>query len=82
MALTGALVGGISARRRKQELEHLNEQLRTINSQLRQQARAGTLYAPGLTYAPPSLGRGDPPPPPPTDRPPTALPIRGALQPR
>lgn len=63
MALTGALVGGISARRRKQELEHLNEQLRTINSQLRQQARAGTLYAPGLTYAPPSLGRGDPPSP-------------------
>lgn len=59
MALTGALVGGISARRRKQELERLNEQLRTINAQLRQQARAGTLYAPGLTYAPPMLGRGD-----------------------
>eukprot|EP00887_Chlorella_sp_A99_P002577 scaffold6.g2577.t1 len=59
VALTGALVGGISARRRKQELERLNEQLRTINAQLRQQARAGTLYAPGLTYAPPMLGRGD-----------------------
>lgn len=43
---------GVSARRRKQELERLNEQLRTINTQLRQQARAGTLYAPGLTYAP------------------------------
>ncbi|KAL4427907.1 hypothetical protein ABPG75_001996 [Micractinium tetrahymenae] len=42
----------VSARRRKQELERLNEQLRTINTQLRQQARAGTLYAPGLTYAP------------------------------
>ncbi|EFN58329.1 hypothetical protein CHLNCDRAFT_9763, partial [Chlorella variabilis] len=61
VALTGALVGGISARRRKQELERLNEQLRTINTQLRQgdglpallqQARAGTLYAPGLTYLP------------------------------
>lgn len=52
VALTGALVGGIAARRRKQELEKLNEQLRTINTQLRQQARAGTLYAPGLTYAP------------------------------
>jgi tetratricopeptide (TPR) repeat protein len=52
IALTGALVGGLSARRRKLELERLNEQLRTINMQLRQQARAGTLYAPGLTYAP------------------------------
>lgn len=45
---------GLSARRRKEELERLNEQLRTINTQLRQQARAGTLYAPGLTYAPPT----------------------------
>ena len=56
IALTGALVGGVSARRRKDELEKLNEQLRTINSQLRQQARAGTLvsYAPGLTYVPPA----------------------------
>lgn len=52
IALTGALVGGLSARRRKDELEKLNDQLRTINSQLRQQARAGTLYAPGLTYVP------------------------------
>lgn len=52
VALTGALVGGISARRRKDEMEKLNEQLRTINAQLRQQARAGTLFAPGLTYAP------------------------------
>lgn len=55
VALTGALVGGLSARRRKQELERLNEQLRTINAQLRQQARAGTLFAPGLTYVPPSV---------------------------
>lgn len=52
IALTGALVGGLSARRRKDELEKLNDQLRTINAQLRQQARAGTLYAPGLTYVP------------------------------
>jgi len=53
VALTGALVGGVSARRRKDEMERLNEQLRTINTQLRQQARAGTIFAPGLTYAPP-----------------------------
>jgi tetratricopeptide (TPR) repeat protein len=53
VALTGALVGGVAARRRKDEVEKLNEQLRTINTQLRQQARAGTIYAPGLTYAPP-----------------------------
>ena len=44
---------GFSARQRKQELERLNEQLRKINMGLRQQARAGTVYAPGLTYAPP-----------------------------
>ena len=56
IALTGALVGGVSARRRKDELEKLNEQLRTINNQLRQQARAGTLYAPGLTYVPSTSG--------------------------
>ena len=56
VALTGALVGGISARRRKDELERLNEQLRTINTQLRQQARAGTVFAPGLTYIPPNIG--------------------------
>ncbi|CAL8461848.1 g1379 [Coccomyxa elongata] len=52
IALTGALVGGISARARKAELERLNEQLRKINMSLRQQARAGTVYAPGLNYAP------------------------------
>jgi len=51
--LVGALVGGIVARQRKQEMERLNEQLRKINMSLRQQARSGTVYAPGLTYAPP-----------------------------
>lgn len=52
IAISGALVGGLVARQRKQETERLNEQLRRINMQLRQQARAGTLYAPGLSYAP------------------------------
>lgn len=33
-------------------LQKLNEQLRQVNQQLRQQARVGTLYAPGLSYAP------------------------------
>lgn len=35
------------ARRRKDEVEKLNEQLRVINVSLRQQARSGTVYAPG-----------------------------------
>lgn len=48
VALVGALVGGITARQRKAELERLNEQLRKINLSLRQQARAGTVYAPGV----------------------------------
>jgi hypothetical protein len=52
---------GVTARQRKDELERLNEQLRKINMSLRQQARAGTLYAPGLTYVPPSLGGGGAP---------------------
>ncbi|KAK9843024.1 hypothetical protein WJX74_005765 [Apatococcus lobatus] len=52
IALTGALVGGFSARSRKREVEVLNDQLRKINMSLRQQARSGTVYAPGLTYAP------------------------------
>lgn len=43
---------GFSARSRKREVEVLNEQLRKINMSLRQQARSGTVYAPGLTYAP------------------------------
>ncbi|KAK9820407.1 hypothetical protein WJX72_010010 [[Myrmecia] bisecta] len=54
IALTGALVGGFTSRQRKEEVEQLNEQLRKINMSLRQQARAGTTYAPGLTYMPPS----------------------------
>ncbi len=47
IALVGALVGGVAARRRKEEVERLNEQLRSINFNLRQQARSGTVYAPG-----------------------------------
>jgi tetratricopeptide (TPR) repeat protein len=58
IALVGALVGGVTARNRKREVERLNEQLRKINVSLRQQARAGTVYAPGLSYAPPSAGGG------------------------
>jgi len=56
VALIGALVGGVTARQRKDELERLNEQLRKINMGLRQQARAGTIYAPGLTYVPAGPG--------------------------
>ena len=53
VALIGALVGGLSARQRKQELEELNVKLRAINVNLRQQARSsGVTYAPGLTYVP------------------------------
>jgi len=52
VALIGALVGGLTARRRKEELEKLNAQLRKINMSLRQNARFGIVYAPGLTYAP------------------------------
>jgi tetratricopeptide (TPR) repeat protein len=59
LAIIGALVGGVVARQRKEELEKLNEQLRKINLQLRQQARAGTIYAPGLTYAPPQMAGGE-----------------------
>ncbi|PNH02463.1 Protein FLUORESCENT IN BLUE LIGHT, chloroplastic, partial [Tetrabaena socialis] len=58
IALIGALVGGVTARRRKDEVERLNEQLRSINLNLRQQARAGTVYAPGLSYAPPAIRGG------------------------
>ncbi len=46
-------LAGFSARQRKDEVERLNEQLRKINLSLRQQAKAGTIYAPGLNYAPP-----------------------------
>ena len=58
IALVGALVGGIAARQRKAELERLNEQLRKVNMGLRQQARAGMVYAPGLSYVPPTAAGG------------------------
>ena len=48
VALIGATTAGIAARQRKVEVERLNEQLRKINLSLRQQARAGTVYAPGV----------------------------------
>lgn len=51
VALTGALVGGVTARQRKNEVEVLNEQLRKINLNLRQQARVSTMYTPGLNFA-------------------------------
>lgn len=51
VALIGAAVGGILARRRKVELERLNAQLRKINEYLRSKAMIET-YAPGLVYAP------------------------------
>jgi len=60
VALIGAVVAGIAARQRKAELETLNEQLRKINMSLRQNARSGIVYAPGLTYAPPVSGSGNP----------------------
>eukprot|EP00798_Chlamydomonas_sp_ICE-L_P022005 gene22005-29063_t len=47
IAIIGATVGGLAARQRKDEMERLNDQLRKINLSLRQQARAGTVYAPG-----------------------------------
>ena len=40
-------IPGITARRRKKELERLNERLRKINMSLRQNARFGIVYAPG-----------------------------------
>ncbi|CAL5021186.1 unnamed protein product [Urochloa decumbens] len=51
VALIGAAVGGLLARRRKEELKRLNNQLRQINTALRRQARIES-FAPGLTYAP------------------------------
>ncbi|CAG9461586.1 unnamed protein product [Pedinophyceae sp. YPF-701] len=54
VALVGAAVGGISARNKRAELQRVTEQLRTINYELRNQARAGMVYAPGLSYAPPT----------------------------
>lgn len=54
VTFTVFLSSGVSARQRKIEVEKLNESLRKINMSLRQQARAGIVYAPGLRYAPPS----------------------------
>ncbi|CAN6244902.1 unnamed protein product [Urochloa humidicola] len=51
VALIGAAVGGLLARRRKEELKRLNNQLRQINTALRRQAKIES-FAPGLTYAP------------------------------
>ncbi|KAL3626920.1 hypothetical protein CASFOL_029231 [Castilleja foliolosa] len=51
VAIVGATVGGLVARKRKQELQQLNEQLRQINTSLRRQAKIES-YAPSLSYAP------------------------------
>ncbi|CAA0827501.1 Protein FLUORESCENT IN BLUE LIGHT- chloroplastic [Striga hermonthica] len=51
VALIGATVGGLVARKRKGELQQLNEQLRQINTSLRRQAKIES-YAPSLSYAP------------------------------
>ncbi|GAQ86654.1 flourescent in blue light protein [Klebsormidium nitens] len=58
VALIGAVVGGVSARNRKEETDRLNQQLRQINLQLRRQARVES-YAPGLSYAPVSVVSGN-----------------------
>ena len=58
IALIGALVGGVAAKSRKDEVQKLNDQLRTINIKLRKQARSGIVYAPDMNYAPPSTGGG------------------------
>mmetsp|Transcript_23989 Transcript_23989/g.77975 ORF Transcript_23989/g.77975 Transcript_23989/m.77975 type:complete len:355 (+) Transcript_23989:7173-8237(+) len=64
VALVGAAASGIAARRRKQEVELLNDKLRAINLSLRQQARAGIVVAPALNYAPPTAARAVAPPAP------------------
>ncbi|KAL5972992.1 hypothetical protein ACLOJK_039799 [Asimina triloba] len=51
IALIGATVGGLLARRRRGELKRLNDQLRQINAALRRQAKIES-YAPNLSYAP------------------------------
>jgi len=53
IALTGAIVGGVIARQRKNEILNINTQLRQINLNLRRQARVES-YAPSLMYAPPA----------------------------
>ncbi|GAB5365590.1 hypothetical protein AAMO2058_001071200 [Amorphochlora amoebiformis] len=69
VALTGALVSGITSRRRKEELKKVNEQLRKINLALRKQARiggsqnpsvsSGILFNPDLNYAYPTPPSGE-----------------------
>ena len=49
VALVGAVVGGLAARQRKREAERLNEQLRKINMQLRQQVCAHVVVLRCLT---------------------------------
>lgn len=51
MIIIVSWLAGVTARQRKRELEVLNEQLRKINLNLRQQARASTIYTPGLNFA-------------------------------
>lgn len=51
VALTGAVVAGVIARQRRDELYNINTQLRQINLNLRRQARVES-YAPSLKYAP------------------------------
>lgn len=51
VALIGAVVGGLLARKRKGELKRVNDQLRQINETLRRQAKIES-YAPDLSYAP------------------------------
>ncbi|CAD5169804.1 unnamed protein product [Musa acuminata subsp. malaccensis] len=51
VAMIGAAVGGLLARRRRDELKRLNDQLRQINEALRRQAKIES-YAPSLSYAP------------------------------
>ncbi|KAK9800908.1 hypothetical protein WJX73_009849 [Symbiochloris irregularis] len=70
IALTGAIIGGVTSKQRKDEVEALNDQLRKINLNLRQQARVSTIYTPGLNFAqrnqpstdsftlPPGMGNG------------------------
>lgn len=53
VALTGAIVGGVIARQRRNEILNINTQLRQINLNLRRQARVES-YAPSLMYAPPA----------------------------
>ncbi|KAI0504006.1 hypothetical protein KFK09_014953 [Dendrobium nobile] len=51
VALIGAAVGGLLARKRKGELKRVNDQLRQINETLRRQAKIES-HGPELSYAP------------------------------